>query len=239
MASQCHSLYVHSSTSSRLLISNYFSTPSSTSGNLRASVFFRGQRLQPQRLSQISLSPISRPLVQCVSSTFGSSSNNGDERQQSTVISNVVDKATEPIRAFPWAKASSLFLRRLLDQLWTVGKWLAIPMLAVSVLGELAYTLLLERVLVIPVGMICGIVFAGIMRETALELSPRIEEEQTPRHLIALGLLFVALKFIAPYLPTWGRVSVPHFANGGLWQVITLVNDWRKKHADRKTVEQS
>jgi len=112
-------------------------------------------------------------------------------------------------------------------------------MLAVSVLGELAYTLLLERVLVIPVGMICGIVFAGIMRETALELSPRIEEEQTPRHLIALGLLFVALKFIAPYLPTWGRVSVPHFANGGLWQVITLVNDWRKKHADRKTVEQS
>jgi hypothetical protein len=122
-----------------------------------------------------------------VSSTFGSSSNNGDEGQQSSVTSNVLDKASEPIRAFPWAKAGNVLLRRLLDQFWTVGKWLAIPVLALSVLSELSYTLLEEKVLIIPVGMVCGIVFTGIMRETALELSPSIE---------VLSCLFPEFKYV-------------------------------------------
>jgi hypothetical protein len=129
-----------------------------------------------------------------------------------------------------------------MDQLWTVGKWLAIPALAITVLGELVFNLLLENnlaIVVIPVGMICGIVFTGIMKETALEISPSIEDKQAPVHLVALGVLFVALKFLAPYLPDWGRASVPHFANGGLWQVVTLVREWRQRHPERKTVEQN
>ena len=142
---------------------------------VQSPVFFRSQRLQSKRLSQPRHSSSSGLLVQCVSSTFGSSSNDGVERQQNSATSNTMDKASEPIRAFPWAKAGNVLLRRLLGQLWTVGKWLVIPVLALSVLSELSYTLLQENVLIIPIGMICGIVFAGIMRETALELSPSIE----------------------------------------------------------------
>ena len=59
--------------------------------------------------------------------------------------------------------------------LWIVGKWLAILVLALSVLSEHSYTLGEEKVLIIPIGIFCGIVFIGIMREIALKLSPSIE----------------------------------------------------------------
>ncbi|XP_024364726.1 uncharacterized protein [Physcomitrium patens] len=234
MASQCHRLLLQSSS---LRFSSPFScSPSSSHCRQlkvdQLSVFSRNHRLQSQRLPQTSISSCSRFLVQCVSSTFDGSSKKENDRQPSNVLSTVIDKASEPIRSFPWAKASNLFFKRLLDQLWIVGKWLAIPLLALSVVNEFTYTLVQEKVLIIPVAMICGIVFSGITREVVLELSPSIEGRQLPWHLIALGILFVVLKLIGPVLPIWAQVSVPHFANGGLWQVAKLVNDWRKQHAE-------
>lgn len=130
-------------------------------------VFLRGQRLQSR----------SRGLVQCVAS---SSDKNGEERQQqqqkkNNAMTTLMANAPEPIRVFPWATAGSLFLQRLLHQFWIVGKWLAIPVLAVSMLSELSYTLMQEKVLIIPVGMIGGMAFAGLMQDTALELSAIME----------------------------------------------------------------
>ncbi|KAG0555094.1 hypothetical protein KC19_12G143500 [Ceratodon purpureus] len=238
MATQCHRLAVHS-------LTGRLSTPPACSSTSRgdsrvnqSSVFLRGQRLQLQRMSQHSVSSRSRSPVQCVSSTFGSSSSeeldkSGEGRVQNNVIANMMAKAPEPIRIFPWGKAWSLFVQRVVFNFWTVGKWLAIPVLAVSMLSELSYTLLQQKVLIIPAGMIGGIAFAGMMRETALELFSEFETGEVAWHLVALGLFFAALKFISPYLPVWGRVSVPHFANGGLWQVIKLANDWRKQHAEK------
>jgi hypothetical protein len=139
--------------------------------------------------------------------------------------------APEPIRAFPWGKAWSLFVQRVVYNFWTVGKWLAIPVLAVSMLSEISYTLLQEKVLIIATGMVGGAAFGGMMKDTALELCSDFETGEVAWHLIALGLFFAALKFLGPYLPIWGRVSVPHFANGGLWQVIKLANDWSKQRA--------
>jgi hypothetical protein len=58
-----------------------------------------------------------------------------------------------------------------------------------------------EKVLIIPIGMFCGIVFIGIMRETALELSPSIEvlsclfpfhgvlEQRLSAHLGSIGII--------------------------------------------------
>jgi len=156
-----------------------------------------------------------------------------------TATAGLWSKAPEPIRVFPWVKAGRLFLERLLEQLWSVGKWLAIPVLAVSMLSELSYTLMQEKVLLIPAGMIGGIAFCGILKETALELLPGIDKKDVPWHLVAVGLFFILLKYIGPYLPVWGRITVPHFANGGLWQTIKLVNDWRKAHSSSPGVQQN
>ena len=118
--------------------------------------------------------------MQCAASTFGSSPSyefdkNGDGRVQNNAISSIMAKAPEPIRVFPWGKAGSLFVQRLVYQFWTVGKWLAVPVLAASMLSELSYTLLQEKVLIIPACMIAGIAFTGMMKETALELSSEFE----------------------------------------------------------------
>lgn len=102
-------------------------------------------------------------------------------------MATLMAKAPEPIRVFPWATAGSLFLQRLVYQFWTVGKWLAIPVLAVSMLSELSYTLMQEKVLIIPVGMIGGVAFAGLMKDTALELSAIMEViNPDPFHLYKL-----------------------------------------------------
>lgn len=189
-----------------------------------------------------SLSSTARPVVQCVSSTVGGSSSeefgkSGSDRVQNNAISNVWAKAPEPVRVFPWGKAGRLFVERVVYHFWTVGKWLVIPVLAVSMLSELSYTLLQKKVFIIPAGMIGGFAFAGMLKETAIELTSEFETGETAWHLVALSVFFVALKFIGPYLPSWGRVTVPHFANGGLWHVIKLVNDWRRQHAERTPVK--
>jgi hypothetical protein len=50
-----------------------------------------------------------------------------------------------------------------------------IPVLAVSMLSELSYTLLQKKVFIIPAGMIGGFAFAGMLKETAIELTSEFE----------------------------------------------------------------
>lgn len=245
MATQCHRLAVHSP-AARLSPPHAYSPSSRPNSRLNNQLFFgsklRGERLQSKRMAVHSLSSTARPVVQCVSSTVGGSSSeevgeSGGDRVQSNVISKVWAKAPEPVKVFPWDKAGWLFVKRVQYHFWTVGKWLVIPVFAVSMLSELSYTLSKGKLFIIISGMIGGFAFAGILKETAIELNSEYETGETPWHLVQLGLLFAALKLIGPYLPGWGRVSVPHFANGGFLHVIKLVNDWKRQHAERTPVK--
>lgn len=50
-----------------------------------------------------------------------------------------------------------------------------------------------------------------------------------PWHLIAIGIFFTLLKLPGPYYPYWGRIFIPHLANGALWRTLWLAFMWYRR----------
>jgi len=49
------------------------------------------------------------------------------------------------------------------------------------------------------------------------------QDAEVPWHLIAIAVFFVLLKLPGAYYPYWGRMLIPHFANGALLRVFGWV----------------
>jgi hypothetical protein len=63
------------------------------------------------------------------------------------------------------------------------------------------------------------------------------QKTKFPWHWFAIGIVFVLVKGVAPSFPRWAQVILPHWANGGLWQVIWLANLWKKQNDSKQTAE--
>eukprot|EP01018_Ginkgo_biloba_P013886 Gb_31998 [translate_table: standard] len=152
-------------------------------------------------------------------------------------VRSLWDRCPEPIRVFPWKKAYEKFVQRLFSLAVEVAKWLFIPILIVSSLSEMTYCGGQNKELLIPIGMLAGSALAGILKETAVELSEKLKEGSFPWHLVIIGAFFALVKFPGPYYPYWGRVFLPHFANGGLWITLWFAHIWYKKPSKATEIE--
>lgn len=141
-------------------------------------------------------------------------------------VRNLWERCPEPIKVFPWGRAYNNFFHRLFRLTFEVAKWLFIPVLFVSSLSEMTYCGWQNKELLIPIGMLAGIYLAGIFKETAIELSENLQEGGFPWHLVIIGAFFALIKFPGPYYPYWGRIFLPHFANGGLWRTLWFAHIW-------------
>lgn len=56
-----------------------------------------------------------------------------------------------------------------------------------------------------------------------------LQEAEVPWHLIAMMMFFTLIKLPGPYYPYWGRLFVPHFANGVLLRALLSMFFWYKK----------
>lgn len=135
----------------------------------------------------------------------------------------------EPVKTFPWAKVAVNFLQLLADLVFVVVKYLSVPVLAITSLSEMSYSAHERKMAFIPVPMLAGILVAGVFNGTFLELSPTLKEARFPYHLVAIALFFLLLKLPGPYYPFWGRILIPHFANGGLLWTLWLSFQWNRK----------
>lgn len=142
----------------------------------------------------------------------------------------------EPVRRFPWKKAVWRVIQRLFQPILGVAKQLLIPILAVTFLMDVYYSIAQNKEIFIPIGMLAGCVFAEILKETAVELFQNFKEGGFPWHLLAMALIFSLIKVSGPYYPYWGRIFLPHFANGGLWQTIWLTRNWHKNQSQTTEV---
>ncbi|RVW61280.1 hypothetical protein CK203_020639 [Vitis vinifera] len=61
-------------------------------------------------------------------------------------------------------------------------------------------------------------------------------DAEVPWHLIAIAIFFTLLKLPGPYYPYWGRIFIPHFANGGLLRTLWSVFLWYRR--PRETILQ-
>ncbi|XP_017971353.1 PREDICTED: uncharacterized protein LOC18607879 isoform X1 [Theobroma cacao] len=139
------------------------------------------------------------------------------------------DSSPLPVKRFPWNRVLENFVQLILDLILAVVKYLSVPLLAVSSLSEMSYCAHEKKLTIIPVPLLIGFVLMGVLKETALELSPLLKDAEVPWHLIAIVIIFTLIKLPGPYYPYWGRIFIPHFANGALLRTLWFMFLWHRR----------
>ncbi|KAM0941526.1 hypothetical protein DsansV1_C16g0139581 [Dioscorea sansibarensis] len=171
------------------------------------------------------------------------------ERPEKMDISGVInalgklwENLPQPVKDFPWTKAAWSFYSLIFELTCAVAKYLCLPLLVVSSLSEMSYCAHERKMRLIPIPFLLGFAVAGVLKDTAKDLYPDLREaERFPRHLLLLAIFFLLLKLPGPYYPYWGRLVIPHFANGGLWRTAWSAFMWLRhpEHTPETTLEAS
>ncbi|XP_057966543.1 uncharacterized protein LOC131156692 [Malania oleifera] len=141
-------------------------------------------------------------------------------------MKKIWDSFPQPVKIFPWTRALDNFIQLILDLILAVVKYLCVPLLAVTSLSEMSYCAHERKLFLIPFPLLVGFAVAGVLKETALELSPHLKDVEVPWHLLVVAIFFTLLKLPGPYYPYWGRIFIPHFANGGLLRILWFAVAW-------------
>ncbi|KAL9244330.1 hypothetical protein vseg_018117 [Gypsophila vaccaria] len=173
--------------------------------------------------------PSARPRFSCSASMAdGQSSDRGKLKFDHLIKKAKIywDALPQPITSFPWSKVGNNFIQLIVDVAAMLIKYLMAPVLAVSAFSEMSYCAYEKRLLLVPVPLILGFAVAGILKEAASQSLPVTKDANVPWHLIAVAVFFTLLKLPGPYYPYWGRICIPHFANGGLLGVFWMLYSW-------------
>lgn len=164
---------------------------------------------------------------------------------EKTNLDHLMDKARklwesspQPVKSFPWNRTLDNFIQLTLDLILAVVKYLSVPLLVVTSLSEMSYCAHERKLKLVPFPIFLGIAVAGVLRQTALDISPLLKDAEVPWHLICIATFFTLLKLPGPYYPYWGRIFIPHFANGGLFRTLWFALLWyrRPQKASRTTL---
>ncbi|KAL1557975.1 hypothetical protein AAHA92_08499 [Salvia divinorum] len=158
----------------------------------------------------------------------------GDPKRLS--ISYIVDKASSlwdssprPVKAFPWNRTLNHFIQLVVDLVLAVIRFLAIPVFCIASISEMSYCAHEGKLYLIPLPFLVGVAVAGVLQNAALESSSYLKYAEVPWHLIALLISFALLKFPGSYYPYWGRIFIPHVANGAILRTLWLLFLWFRK----------
>lgn len=103
------------------------------------------------------------------------------------------DNSPQPIKRFPWNRTFENFIQLIIDLTLAVVKYLSVPLLAVSSLSEMSYCAHERKLFLVPFWLLIGSAVAGILKETALELSSLQVEIIVSRH--SFRFLFSVVAF--------------------------------------------
>lgn len=85
------------------------------------------------------------------------------------------ESTPSPVKSFPWSRAFDNFILLILDLILAVVKYLSVPLLLVSSLSEMSYCAYQKKLFLVPVPLLIGVAVAGVLRQTAIELSPLLK----------------------------------------------------------------
>ncbi|XP_009625015.1 uncharacterized protein LOC107766206 [Nicotiana tabacum] len=184
--------------------------------------------------------PIARPRIAC---NMNIAAGQSDEPHKFN-LENIIDRARKlwdstptPVKSFPWNRALDNFVQLILDIVLIVTKYLYVPVLVVTSISELSYCAHERKLYITLFPFLVGVAIAGILKSAALESSPSLKNAEVPWHLIAIGFFFTLLKLPGPYYPYWGRIFIPHFANGALFRTLWFAFLWYRR--PRKSLEKT
>ncbi|KAI7725141.1 hypothetical protein M8C21_021797 [Ambrosia artemisiifolia] len=136
------------------------------------------------------------------------------------------DNSPQEVKSFPWTTALENFTQLIIDIVLVVTQFLYIPVMVITSVSEMSYSAHERKLVFIPIPILIGVAVAGILRNRALKLSPYLKDAKVPWHLYANMLFFTLIKLPGPYYPYWGRIFIPHFANGGLFRTLWFLFLW-------------
>ncbi|KAJ9537791.1 hypothetical protein OSB04_030524 [Centaurea solstitialis] len=147
------------------------------------------------------------------------------------------DSSPQEVKIFPWTTALENFTQLIIDIILVVTQYLYVPVMAITSVSEMSYSAHERKLRIIPLPLLIGVAVAGVLRDRALKLSPFLKDAKVPWHLYANMLFFTLIKLPGPYYPYWGRILIPHFANGGLFRTLWFLFLWYRMprkdvHAD-------
>ncbi|MFS7995595.1 hypothetical protein Hanom_Chr12g01119781 [Helianthus anomalus] len=136
------------------------------------------------------------------------------------------DNSPQEVKSFPWTTALENFTQLIIDIILVVTQFLYLPVMAITSVSEMSYCAHERKLVLIPIPILIGVAVAGMLRNRALKLSPYLKDAKVPWHLYANMLFFTLIKLPGPYYPYWGRILIPHFANGGLFRTLWFLFLW-------------
>ncbi|KAI3712236.1 hypothetical protein L1987_70787 [Smallanthus sonchifolius] len=149
------------------------------------------------------------------------------------------DNSPQEVKSFPWTTALENFTQLIIDIILVVTQYLYLPVMLITSVSEMSYCAHERKLVLIPIPILIGVAVAGILRNRALKLSPYLKDAKVPWHLYANMLFFTLIKLPGPHYPYWGRIIIPHFANGGLFRTLWFLFLWyttsrKDVHTDRE-----
>ncbi|KAL2537399.1 embryo defective [Forsythia ovata] len=171
------------------------------------------------------------PKVQCIMKMFSGQWDEPGKLRFGHIIDKsrkLWDNAPQPVKSFPWKKASGNFIQLILGLVLAVVKYLSVPVFTITSISEMSYCAHEKKLYLVPLPFLVGVAVAGVLREAAVASSPSLKNAEVPWHLIAVAIFFTLLKLPGPYYPYWGRIFIPHFANGGLLRTLWFAFLWYK-----------
>ncbi|CAL9175091.1 unnamed protein product [Musa hybrid cultivar] len=170
-----------------------------------------------------------RCVVPLAMSAAASGDSDGSTRLSMDAIRKLFDGFPQPVKSFPWMRVLWSFQNIICELVWAVAKYLSVPLLAVTSLSEMSYCAHERKMGVIPIPVVVGFAVAGCLKDAAEQFSSDLKEGGLPWHLLLIASFFALLKLPGPSYPYWGRLLIPHLANGGLWRTIWLIFMWYRR----------
>ncbi|KAK9946335.1 hypothetical protein M0R45_011804 [Rubus argutus] len=180
---------------------------------------------QPQKcfILRVRLKPFRKSCMKVVSmAQFGEP--NKPSLQIGVMKEKVLEAIPVPVKELPWKKAADIALKQLLFLGEKALKWSLLALCVLSFFSDIIFSISRNRELIIPFGLFVGCFITDILKETLQQVLPISEDKGFEKHLIGLGCLFAAVKFISNGLPMQAQVLLLNVANGGFLQVLWL---WR------------
>nr|XP_043623093.1 uncharacterized protein LOC122594856 [Erigeron canadensis] len=167
--------------------------------------------------------------------TINVNSSQPDERGKSNMdlvidkARNLWDSSPQEVKSFPWTRALENFTQLIIDIILVITQYLYVPVMAITCVSEMSYCAHERKLVLIPLPILIGIAVAEVLKTRALKLSPYLKDAKVPWHLYANMLFFTLIKLPGPYYPYWGRIFIPHFANGGLFRTLWFLFLWYRR----------
>ncbi|XP_028796097.1 uncharacterized protein LOC114752669 [Neltuma alba] len=210
--------------------------PISSTPKFRIKLFL-GQPCQLPRCSAIQLPQQTLHARTCIMKISMADHNEPDEVKLQ--IGNMKEKLREmlpiSVQEFPWGKAEHKLVDRLISLAREALKWFLVLFFVFSSMSDIAYTLYINRELVIPIGLLVGCLTADFLKETSQELFHISEDKGLNQQVLGMYCFFVFVKIISAWFGIQARVFLLHVANGGLMQALWY---WKSSREESKNQDE-